>query len=127
MAEKKKILLIDDDETSLELTANMLKKEYEIAIARSGQEALNYLIQQSIPDLLLLDILMPEMDGWETYKKIKGISLLKDVPIAFLTAIEETTEENRAYQMGIDDYIRKPYTQKELFDRVAALLEKNKK
>ena len=124
MVEKKKILLVDDDEISLVTAEKMLKNEYEVSTAKSGKEALKYLTHNCIPHLLLLDILMPEMDGWETFRNIKGISLLKDVPIAFLTSVEEATEEKRAYQMGIDDYIKKPYTRKELLERVKKLLEK---
>ena len=124
MAEKKKILLVDDSEVDLISTTNMLCKEYEVVTAKSGKEALNHLINKLVPDLLLLDILMPEMDGWETFNKIKGISLLRDVPIAFVTSVTGTTEEKKAFNMGVDDYIKKPYTQNELLERVKMLLEK---
>ena len=124
MAEKKKILLVDDDEVSLAMAEKMLMNEYEVSTVKSGKEALNFLTQKYVPDLLLLDILMPEMDGWETFRNIKGISLLKDVPIAFLTSVDEAAEEKRAYQMGAVDYIKKPYAKKELLERVKLLLEK---
>ena len=126
MAEKKKILLVDDSEVDLLFAKNMLSDEYEVITAKSGKEALNHLINKLVPDLLLLDILMPEMDGWETYNKIKGISLLRDVPIAFVTSVTETTEEKKAFNMGADDYIKKPYTQSELLERVKTLLEKRR-
>jgi len=127
MAEKKKILLVDDSEVDLVSTKNMLSKEYEVITANSGKEALNHLINKLVPDLLLLDILMPEMDGWETFNKIKGISLLRDVPIAFVTSVTGATEEKKALKMGADDYIKKPYSQNELLERVKTLLEKSKK
>jgi len=126
MTEKKKILLVDDSEVDLLSTKSMLSKEYEVITAKSGKEALNQLINKLVPDLLLLDILMPEMDGWETFNKIKGISLLRDVPIAFVTSVTGATEETRAFKMGVDDYIKKPYTQSELLERVKTLLEKNR-
>jgi PleD family two-component response regulator len=125
MTEKKKILLVDDSEVDLLSTKSMLSKEYEVNTAKSCKEALNQLINKLVPELLVLDILMPEMDGWETFNKIKGISLLRDVPIAFVTSITGATEEERAFNMGVNDYIRKPYSQKELLERVKTLLEKN--
>ena len=120
----KKILLIDDNDIHLLITENMLKSEYECIIARSGTEALEFLSKGNIPDLILLDILMPEMDGWETYNKIRGISLLQRVPIAFLTSVEGSREEMEASKMGAADYIKKPCEKDDLLKRVKAIVDK---
>jgi CheY-like chemotaxis protein len=119
---KKTILLVDDDETLLLIAKNMLKHDYHTIAAKNGHEALEYLTKGTNPDLVLLDILMPHMDGWEIFHQIKGISLLKDVPIAFLTAESDAMEEKRAYEMGAVDYIMKPYDKSDLLKRIEKIL-----
>ncbi|MDR2501395.1 MAG: response regulator [Treponema sp.] len=109
MDKKKKILVVDDDNLCLLIAEIMLRREYEIFTAQSGNEALDHFLTGLFPDLILLDILMPNMDGWETYNKIRGISLLKDIPIVFLTSVSESEEIKRAFSMGAVDYIIKPY------------------
>jgi CheY-like chemotaxis protein len=119
---KKTILLVDDDETLLLIARNMLKHDYHTISAKNGQEALDCLTKGTSPDLVLLDILMPNMDGWEIFHQIKGISLLKDVPIAFLTAENDAMEEKRAYELGAVDYIMKPYDKTDLLKRIEVIL-----
>jgi putative two-component system response regulator len=122
---KKKILLVDDDEVQHVIAENILKDQYEIFKAKSGNEALKYLCTNGfVPNLVLLDILMPEMDGWEDFNRIKAISLLKSVPVVFLTAVSETTEEKRAFDLGADDFITKPYDKDTLLDRIKKILDK---
>jgi len=120
----KKILVVDDNDIHLTIAETMLKKDYDIMLARSGTEALDYFLRSEFPDLVLLDIIMPNMDGWETYRKLKAISLLKDIPIAFLTSVNEEAEEKRAYEMGAVDYIMKPYDKKDLLTRIKVIFDK---
>ncbi|MCL2879244.1 MAG: response regulator [Treponema sp.] len=122
--EKKIILLVDDDETHLLIAQSMLKHDYHTIVAKSGQEALDVFTQGNNPDLVLLDILMPNMDGWATYHSIRGLSLLKDVPIAFLTSETDAAEEKKAYAMGASDYILKPYDKTDLLKRIKIILQK---
>jgi putative two-component system response regulator len=124
---KPKILLIDDDDIHLTTAELFLKNEYEIHKAQSGQEALDYLTgNQFIPNLILLDVVMPNMNGWEVFKKIREISSLKNVPIAFLTSIAEAEEKKRAYKMGIADYIMKPFNMTDLKARIKEIIKKFK-
>ena len=123
--ERKKLLLVDDDEIHLEIAAHILKDEYDIMTAKSGKEALGYLIKGVIPDLILLDIIMPNMDGWETYNRIRGISLLRDVPIAFLTSIDGTSEAQHAHEMGAADFIPKSCKKDEFLTRIDAIITKH--
>ena len=125
--EKKKILVIDDNEIHLVITENVLKDNYDINTARSGTEALGFLSKGFIPDLILLDILMPEMDGWETYNKIKGISLLQDVPIAFLTSLEGVREKLYASRIGASDLITKTLSGDELLERIGKIIDGQKR
>jgi len=67
---------------------------------------------------------MPEMDGWEVFNRIKALSLLKNVPIVFLTAVKTTLEEKRAYEMGAADFITKPYVKEDLLERILKVIEK---
>ncbi|MDR2965298.1 MAG: response regulator [Treponema sp.] len=106
---RKKILLVDDDEIHLITAELCLKDEYDIYKAKSGDEALKCLRNKDfVPDLIMLDIVMPKMDGWEVFKKIKGITAFKDTPILFLTSMDGEEEKERARTLGAVDYITKP-------------------
>jgi len=120
--EKRKLLLVDDDEIHLAITGNMLKGEYEIITAKSGKEALGHLLKGVVPDLILLDIVMPNMDGWETYNRIRGISLLRDVPIAFFSSLDGKDEAQQAREMGAADFIPKSCQKEEFLTRVDTII-----
>jgi len=121
----KKILVVDDDEFQLLFADEILKDEYDITTAKSGQEALSILSKGYIPHLILLDVLMPEIDGWETFNKIRGIGLLRDVPIAFFTSLSGEEEKRYASEIGAADVITKPCEGEKLLERVKNILEKN--
>jgi len=124
---KIKILLVDDDEIHLTTAELFLKNEYEIHKAQSGKEALECINDNKfIPNLILLDIVMPDMSGWEVFKKVREISSLKSVPIAFVTSMAEEEEKKKAYRMGIADYIMKPFNMTELKSRVKEIRKKYK-
>ena len=129
MEKKHLILLIDDDEIYLEIAKENLESKYEIITAKSGKDALNLLIQGITPNLILLDILMPNMDGWETFNRIKAVSILKDVPIIFLTAQNEINGKEHAQEIGASDYITKPFQIADMLERIEEIIDKqeNKK
>jgi DNA-binding response OmpR family regulator len=125
---RKKILMIDDDEIQLSTAELYLKDEYEIYKAISGEEALKYLYNNEVnPDLIMLDIVMPNMDGWEVFRRIKAISLLNNVPIVFLTSKDGENEKKRARTLGAVDYITKPYNMTFLKNTIAEILRVRKK
>jgi len=127
-AGKKKILLIDDDEMHLITAELYLKDEYEVFKVKSGEEALSQLNNNEIvPNLILLDIVMSGMNGWEVFKKIKAIPSLKSLPIAFLTSENDQAEKDRAFKIGAADYITKPYNMTLLKSKVKDILYKKKK
>jgi len=121
---KKIVLMVDDDEIHL-LTAELcLKDDYEVFKSKSGDEALKLLIKDKIiPDIILLDIIMPEMDGWDVFGKIKGISILKNVPILFLTSANGEAERRKARDIGAVDYITKPFNMDLLKSTIKKILE----
>ena len=118
----KKILAVDDEEISLSLVKNFLKDEYEVITAKSGIEALEHLDNKLVPDLILLDILMPVMDGWETFNRIRGISSLHDTPIAFLTSVNKPEDIKYAREIGAADYIVKPYNKANQLERIKDMI-----
>ena len=118
--EKKKILVVDDDEIYLEMTKSILGSKYEVVTVKSGKAALQLFFQGLVPNLVLLDLVIPEMDGWHTYDRIKGISNLHNVPIAFVTASTDPKDKAHAFKMGANDYINKPCN--DLLDRIGKLI-----
>ena len=121
----KNILLVDDDAIHLEITEMALKDEYTIFMVKSGEEALEFLDKNEIiPDLILLDILMPTMDGWIIFDKIQDIVALKYTPIMFYTSLDEESAKEKAYELGAFDYITKPCDKSILLNRIRETLQK---
>jgi CheY-like chemotaxis protein len=116
--EKQKVLLVDDDEIHLEMTKANLDDTYDVITVTSCEKALKLLYQGLDPVVILLDLVMPEVDGWNAYERIKGISNLHNVPIAFFTASSDPADKARAEKMGAADYIRKPCDRDELLKRI---------
>jgi len=122
--EKQKILIVDDDAIHLEMVESVLRNEYEISTAQSGKEALGLFYQGLVPKLILLDLIMPGMDGWDTYSRIKAISGLHDIPIAFFTSSSDPKDIKHAHEMGAVDYIKKPFNTDDLKKRVGKIFNK---
>ena len=120
----KKILLVDDESDILDfLSYNLENAGYEVRVAQNGLEGVK-VAQEFLPDLIILDMMMPEMDGIETCERIREIEALKSVLIAFLTARGEDYSQIAGFDAGADDYILKPLKPKVLVSRVKALLKR---
>ncbi|KPA12666.1 Multi-sensor hybrid histidine kinase [Candidatus Magnetomorum sp. HK-1] len=119
---KSKLLLVDDTEENLDLLIEILGEGYDLSVAMDGYSALKR-VSQDIPDLILLDIMMPEMDGYEVCEKLKQDPGTKDIPIIFLTAKTDTNCLVKGFDKGAEDYITKPFNEKELLARVRVHLE----
>jgi DNA-binding response OmpR family regulator len=120
-------VLIVDDEPNIVLSLKFLisQQGYEVRTAASGDEALKSLEEQ-IPDLVLLDIMMPKPDGYEVCQKIRATPEWKDIPVIMLTAKGRDVERQKGYAMGADDYITKPFATNELVTKVRDILEGEK-
>lgn len=117
-----KILVIDDEETTVQLMTMLLERRgFEVIKAYRAEEGLRKAYRYQ-PDLVLLDIMMPDMDGWEVCKRLREMS---DIPIIFLTARGEVRDVVRGLEMGADDYVVKPYDNDELVARVRAHLRRS--
>jgi len=123
--EKHKILIVDDDSIHLEMVETVLQDNYDVSCSQSGKDALNWFYQGLVPNLILLDISMPEMDGWDTYNRIKAISNMHDTPIAFFSVSSDPKDIKRAKEIGAVDYIKKPYDKDDLIKRIGKILNKN--
>ncbi|MBO3700328.1 response regulator transcription factor [Roseivirga sp. E12] len=122
-----KVLVVDDDHDILELLKYNLKKEgYEVEIAEDGIKAVS-IAKKFLPDLILLDIMMPEQDGVETCRQIREIPEMSDAHVTFLTARTEEYSEVAAFEAGADDYITKPIKPRALMSRISALFRKESK
>ena len=107
MTERATILIVDDEISNIEIMNAILEDDYEICFATSGQQALET-AHRVLPDLVLLDIMMPGMDGFELCERLKGEALLADVPVIFTTGLGDTADEVRGLSLGAIDYVTKP-------------------
>lgn len=124
MAEK--ILIADDEESLVEFIGRALKKQgYRVITAYDGDNAL-FLIGEELPDLVILDLMMPLMDGWEVCRRAKSDPATKDMPILMLTARSSADDAVQGLDLGADDYMRKPFSLDELLARVRVLLRRKK-
>jgi two-component system alkaline phosphatase synthesis response regulator PhoP len=118
-----KILVVDDNQQNLELLQAYLEDiNCETIPAHDGQEALN-IINKAVPDLILLDIMMPKMSGFEVCKKVKASPKTKNIPVIMVTALNEFGDIERAVESGTDDFISKPVNKLELLTRVKTMLK----
>ncbi len=119
-----KILLVDDEADILEfLSYNLKKAGYSVLTANNGRDAIK-IAKQHLPHLIILDVMMPEMDGIETCEEMRKLPVLNNTVIAFLTARNEDYSQIAGFEAGADDYIAKPIKPKVLISRVAALLKR---
>jgi two-component system, OmpR family, alkaline phosphatase synthesis response regulator PhoP len=126
-AQSKKILIVDDEPDIVEFLRYNLKKEgYEVVSAHDGAQALTVAAKE-LPDLILLDIMMPEIDGIETCRQLRANAVFANTPIAFLTARDEDYSQIMALDVGGDDYITKPIKPRVLLSRMGALLRRSKR
>jgi len=107
MSNRRTILLVDDDQNNIQLLAAALKDEYDILTAYSGNEAISQL-KHDTPDLILLDVMMPDMDGYDVCSSIKSDASFADIPVIFLTALDTLAGELLGLKLGGIDYISKP-------------------
>jgi two-component system alkaline phosphatase synthesis response regulator PhoP len=124
---KEKILVVDDEEDILELIRfNLVREGYKVVCAPSGEKALS-LAQLEIPDLMVLDLMLPGIDGLEVARLLKSDSRTKDIPIVMVTAKGEEADIVLGLELGADDYITKPFSPRVLVARVRAVLRRRLK
>src|SRR3954468_22403332 len=108
--EKKTVLVVDDAPANIQVVNSILKDSYKIRIATNGTKALELVNVAPAPDLILLDIMMPGIDGYEVCTRLKNDPGTKDIPVIFLTGQTETADETKGFEVGAVDYIHKPFS-----------------
>ncbi len=119
----RKILIVDDEPANLDILMSLLRDDYKVVAALNGEKALEMASSDSPPDLVLLDILMPGMDGYEVCRQLKENDATKNLPVIFVTAVSEVMDETRGFKLGAVDYITKPFHPPVIKARVKAHIE----
>ena len=117
------ILIVDDDALNLTVLSNLLKGKYRIKVANNGETALRATASDPKVDLILLDIIMPDMSGYEVCQHLKNDSVLKEIPVIFTSGLSETHDIVKGFEVGGVDYVTKPYHPEEVYARVEVHLE----
>lgn len=120
--EKPRVLIVDDEKANLKILSELLSTEAEVSVAKSGLQGI-WKAEKLLPDLILLDIVMPEMDGFETIKKLKLSDSLSEVPVIFITGLDTADNEKYGLDLGALDYIRKPFNASVVKTRIATHLK----
>ena len=123
---KKRILAVDDAAIVLQRITNTLEEYYSVITVNSGVRALKFLEIEK-PDLILLDIRMAPKDGFETLREIRSMEGRADIPVIMLTGVEDSSFVMEGFKLGISEYILKPFTPKDLIERISRVLEGGKK
>ncbi len=124
---KKKILIIDDELSIRMLLENFLSKTYEVVTKVDGLEGLKYIEEGNIPDLVVADIQMPNLNGQEFLEQIRASGFYKHIPIIVLSGIESSQERIKLLKMGADDFIVKPFNPEELSIRIENIISRTSK
>ena len=115
---KKKILIVDDVASNIHMLSLMLKEQYSIVAAKSGLKAIELATKKPQPDLILLDILMPDLDGYEVCKQLKENPVTKNIPVIFVSSLNDVNEQEKALFHGGNDYLIKPVTKDILYNKI---------
>ena len=121
-----RILIVDDTPSNVTIIGNFIKSDFAIRVATSGPEALKIILSDWRPDLVLLDIAMPGMDGIEVCKKIRREPNVKEIPVIFVTANTDDDVLAKTFKAGGNDYVRKPVNKVELTTRIKAIFDQKK-
>jgi DNA-binding response OmpR family regulator len=124
---KKKILIIDDELSIRMLLENYIGKTYEVVTKSDGLEGIKYLEGGNIPDLIVADIQMPNLDGYELLKQVRASGYFGNTPMIMLSGIESSQERVKCLRSGADDYIVKPFNPEELLLRINNLISRTSK
>ena len=123
MEDKSWVMVVDDDRTYLDIIEDIISENYNVMLASSGAQAVEILRSGKAPDLILLDVVMPGMDGYETYGHICDMEGLSGIPVIFLTGKTGSEDELAGLELGAQDYITKPFVRENLLARIRLRLE----
>jgi len=116
-----RVLIVDDVKANVDILVQALREDYKLSVALGGQQALDA-VQRNPPDLVLLDIVMPDIDGYEICRRLRAAETTRDLPIMFLSSLEDVKDKARGFEVGGNDYLTKPFEVLEVKARVRSLL-----
>ena len=116
-AKKSKVLIIDDDKMNVVSLGSSLKQKYDVIIAMNGEEGLEA-AEQQLPDIILLDVVMPGLTGYEVLAKLKSMNSTKDIPVLIISGLDSDIDEEKGLLLGASDFITKPYNKEILKKRI---------
>jgi PleD family two-component response regulator len=119
----KVILVVDDDATNLRTLGELLRPEYRVRLASSGEDALRIAGSDPRPDLILLDVMMPVMDGYEVLRRLQADEATRAIPVVFVTALHDEDSEQRGFELGAADFIHKPIRAAVALSRIRAQID----
>src|SRR5262249_26458808 len=117
-----RVLIVDDVKANVDVLVQALSKDYKLSVALGGQQALDA-VGRSLPDLVLLDIVMPDIDGYEICRRLRAGAATRELPIMFLSSLEDVKDKARGFEVGANDYLTKPFEVLEVKARVRSLLK----
>ena len=117
-----RVLIVDDAKTNIDILVEALRDEYKLSVAMDGAAALRS-VEKSPPDLVLLDIVMPGLDGYEVCRRLREQESTRELPIMFLSSLEDVKDKTRGFEVGGNDYLTKPFEVLEVKARVRSLLK----
>lgn len=120
---KKNILIIDDERSIRFILENTFKNDFNVISLSNGKEAVGYLEEGNIPDLIICDLMMPEINGYDFLELVRNSGFFDDIPVVILSGIEESKDKIKCFELGADDYIVKPFNPKEIIARIRRRLE----
>ncbi len=120
---KATILIVDDSSNIRRLLSHTLNKTFNVLVAEDGEKALDLLEEGKKPDLMLIDVAMPRMDGFSLTARLKNHDTYRDIPVIMLTAKDKSSDKIEGMRLGADDYITKPFNLEELKERIEKVLQ----
>lgn len=126
LGNKPRILIADDEKVNLKILGDVLKDDYSVTFANGGQEALEVFHKMEKPDMIILDVMMLDMNGFEVCSELKKDEKAADIPVIFVTGLDDNINEKTGYQVGAVDYLRKPINPAIVLARVKLHLEHQK-
>ncbi|MCK9219681.1 MAG: response regulator [Bacteroidales bacterium] len=120
---KKKILAIDDEKSIRFIIENTFNKDFDIKTLSNGMDALFYMQSGNLPDVIICDVEMPVLNGFEFIRRVRESGFFEEIPLIMLSGKEESADKIKCFEMGADDYVLKPFNPKELIVRIKRRLE----
>lgn len=120
--EKKVILVVDDEPMNITLLAGILKEKYKVKMAKDGEKALKVAAASPSPDLVLLDVMMPGMDGYEVCRRLKANEATRDIPVVFVSGMSEQAEQEKGFESGAIAFLQKPVNAQAVLGKVQEII-----